>query len=101
MTNSLKYAFVSGVSDAIEQAWEQFQKQRLRHSLGESVRFIPAMGGCFLVLAHDAPSVNSKSFSQRLRPLAGRITVAELLEFKEAFEAGTVAPGTQAESAAI
>jgi hypothetical protein len=85
MTLAIHYTYISGNPAAIEQAWTNFERaQDLTAAPDRGVYFIPATGGCFVVLQDLEPSA--------LAPLAWLIpskkdVIGEALQrFKLSFE---------------
>jgi hypothetical protein len=88
VTTNIPYVFVSGSSRAIEKSWERFQTHVLRRSSEDVVQFIPAMGGCFLVLTGAYGSVRAMQWPLNWLQASStpRITLSDLQSFKQAFE---------------
>ena len=85
MSSNLTYSYVAGTPEAIRRAWLRYEKTALGDRSAASPRFIPATGGCFIVLM-DQPS-QSQLWPQ-LDWLIGKrpMTEAQLRAFKETFE---------------
>jgi hypothetical protein len=88
---NIPYVFVSGPSRAIEKSWERFQTHVLRRSSEDVVQFIPAMGGCFLVLtgAYSAGRGMQWPSNWLQANNTPRITLPDLQSFKQAFESSS------------
>jgi hypothetical protein len=86
VTNNIRYAYVSGSPDAIRRSWSQFEQTLHRDDAGDSVQFIPAMGGCFIVAKSDEPLALALLPSPLRPSRRGCVSMAQLQAFKNAFE---------------
>ena len=84
MTTALHYTYISGTPAAIQEAWTDFSREaEPPPSQHRDVHFIPAMGGCFVVLQRAASSVALLSW---LNPSKRSDAVHTLERFKLRFE---------------
>jgi hypothetical protein len=83
--SNLTYEYVAGTPEAIRRAWTGYEKASLGEGSPGSTRFIPAMGGCFIVLM-DQPSQLWSQLDRLIGSGQRTVTEAQLKAFKEDFE---------------
>jgi hypothetical protein len=88
MTTALHYTYITGTPAAIQQAWTDFARDgEPPASQDRDVHFIPAMGGCFVVLQEpEAPSTPALAPFAWLMPSKGSNLEEALERFKLRFE---------------
>jgi hypothetical protein len=87
VSSNLTYAYVAGTPEAIRRAWMRYERKALGDGSPGATRFIPAMGGCFIVLMVQ-PS-QSQLWPQLERLIGNKprsVSESDLHAFKEAFE---------------